>query len=779
MQAFRSVLPIGERVRSWRVVGCLVGIAVLAMSGVWVEGSALPITVVVRVAAPLGNAPGVAQLFATPSASSAHHAAEPVSVHAVKVPGSTTLQLEAGTDWELTATSPGFWCGTKTLRPSAGASVELLLYPSGFVASRVETAQGIPLPVQILVRLKPGVSSDGTQVAAEPEAEIKCPVTQGAFRCEVPAGFFDLRLGSPGFVPKYLWNTTITPGQTAKLPPTVLRKGSSVSGWVVFAVPAAQRSTCQVELKADATLPPQSRLDEVRRRDLAQLIAVNDRGFFQSGAVQPGRYLVTARAPGLVAADSARIDVSEGMEAQLTNPIRLASPVDLTVVLDPPNSVSGEYWAVLLAREDHQGRELTRVGQTLADRTGRAKFGGLAPGKYQLTVGDHRQQRWLDETLTVEQGMGTQFVSIPVLEVEGTLFLGKTPTDGIVSFRGKGDARHVLCFAREEGRFRCALPGPGSWRVDVQIKGDKARQEVDPVEVAAAPPGGVATVDIVVPDRPLGGRVVDEHGGSVAGARVRFVHLDDMHESTAVANNHGEFELRSVPVGPATVQAMDPRGISETHRLTIEEGATPEESVLTIKPRAVLEGHVVSPFGPVAGALVNALSDLVPGASAMMVPRTTDVDGAFRIESLNQAAGASLLVVPPGFGTRLFRVALDPVAGTTIDVTVDQAVGAITINLGSGATQVSGPSLWLAHDGGAMPLSVLASVGLLRIAASDAGSFATIHSLAPGEYSVCTKYPLFGALGTAGVGPSSSAACASGYLSPGGVLELNVGAPSR
>ncbi len=779
MQTLRCVLPIGERVRVRHAVGRLVGVAIFVVSGGWLEASAARVQVLVRLAAPPGIAPVVAQLFATPSASSARHGAEPMGVQAVKVPGFATLRLEEGTDWEITARSPGFWCGTKILHTSGGASAELVLYPSGFVAGRVETAEGKPLPGQLAVRLKPGVSSDGSQVAGEPEAEIKCPVVEGAFHCVVPAGLFDLRLGSTGFVPKYLWNTTVTPGRTAKLPPTILRKGSSVSGWVVFAVPPAQRGPCQVELEAEAALPPQSRLDETRRRDLTQVIAVNERGFFQSGAVQPGRYLVTAHAQGLVAADPAQIDVSEGMEAQLTNPIRLASPVELTVVLDPPRAVSGEYWAVLLAREDHQGRELTRVGQTLADRTGQAKFGGLAPGRYELTVGDHRQQRWLDETLTVEQGMGTQFVKIPVLEVEGTLILGKTPTEGVVSFRGKGDARHVVCFAREEGRFRCTLPGPGLWRVDVQVKGDKARQEVDPVEIAAAPPGGVATLDIVVPDRPLRGKVVDEHGGSIAGARVRFVHLDDLHESTAVADDEGEFELRSVPVGAATVQAMTPRGISETRRLTIDEGAVPEELVLTIKPRAVLEGHVVSPFGPVAGALVDAFSDLVPGTSAMMIPRTTDVDGAFRIESLNQAAGASLLVVSPGFGTRLFRVALDPLAGTTINVPVDQAAGAMTIHLGSGATQVSGPSLWLAHDGGAVPFGVLASAGLLRVASSETGSLATVLNLAPGKYSVCTRYPLFGSAGAAGLGMASSEACVSGYLSPGGVLELNVGKASR
>ncbi len=763
-----------------RLVHRSVAVAVLAVLGTHAEGSALPITVAIRLAAPAPDAaPVTAQLAATPNAGSGQTVVEPVNIGHVVVPSSVTLELEADVDWELTARSSGFWCETKLLRPSAGASAELVLYPSGFIAGRVEMIGDAPTPAHLTVRLTPGVPVDGTPVAGEPEGEIKCPVTSKAFRCEGPAGLFDVRVGAEGFVPKYLWSVTVPESRTATLPVIVLRKGSSVSGWVVFAVPAAQRSACQVELTAAASGPPQSPQDEARRRELTQRVAVNERGFFQFGGVPPGRYLVTARAPGLVAAEVASVDVSQGLESHLTEPVRLAPPVELKLVLDPPRSVSGEHWVVSLAREDREGRNWTSAGEASADDTGQVKIGGLTPGRYWLLVRDQHHQPWLDQTLAVEPGMGTQFLSIPVIDLDGTLLLGKTPTRGVIKFSGKGDARHVMCLAGEEGRFRCNLPGPGWWRVEVQIKGDKARQEVDPVEIVAPPPGSPATVEIVVPERPLAGSVVNERGAPVAGAHVRFVHIEDGHESSAVTNDDGDFKLRYVPLGAATVQAMGKNEVSETRRLTIEEGAAPEKVTLTLKPRAVLEGHVYSPYGPVAGAFVDALPDIVPNISISTMPQTTDVDGSFRIESLDQSPGANLIVVAPGFGTRLLRVVLNPVAVTTIDVNVDQTLGAITVVPAPGAPQAGLPWFFLVHDGGLFTSPLLAAANMIRVSPSGAGAVATILNMAPGDYTACFLLPPSTAPGAAPAAPPSSAGCASGYLAPGGTLELKLGTPSR
>jgi hypothetical protein len=763
-----------------RLVHRSVAVAVLSVLGTHAEGSALPITVAIRLAAPAPDAsPVVAQLAATPTGGSVPHVVEPVGLQQVTVPGSAALRLEAGVDWEVVARTPGFWCESKVLRPSAGASAELVLYRSGFVAGSVQTADDVKPPGHLTVRLTPGVPVDGTRAAGEPEAEVTCPVTNREYRCETPAGLFDLRVGSAGFVPNYFWRVTIPPSQVAKLPLTVLRKGSSVSGWVVFAVPAPQRGRCQVELSVAVAGQAQSVQDEARRRELTQRTTVNERGFFQFGAVQPGRYVVTARAPGLIAAESGRVDVSQGLETQLMEPIRLAPPVRLTLLLDPPRSVFGDGWMVSLAREENQGEHFTTIGETSTDETGMAKFDGLTPGTYALVVRDRRRQRWLDEKLTVESGMPPRFVHIPVLDLEGTLLLGKTPTEGVVQFSGKENLRRVFCFAREEGRFRCALPGAGWWRVDVQVAGDKARQELDPVEIPAPPPGSPATVEIVVPERPLAGSVVNERGAPVAGAHVRFVHIKDGHESSAVTNDDGDFKLRYVPLGAATVQAMGKNEVSETCRLTIEEGAAPEKVTLTLKPRAVLEGHVYSPYGPVAGAFVDALPDIVPNISISTMPQTTDVDGSFRIESLDQSPGANLIVVAPGFGARLLRVVLNPVAVTTIDVNVDQTLGAITVVPAPGAPQAGLPWFFLVHDGGLFTSPLLAAANMIRVSPSGAGAVATILNMAPGDYTACFLLPPSTAPGAAPAAPPSSAGCASGYLAPGGTLELKLGATSR
>lgn len=762
--------------KSLRLLHCAVVAVLFSVTAAETETSTPTVKVTVRVVATEGSAaPPLAQLVATASPGSAPLPPKPVFVQRVAVPSTTPLDLDAGAEWAVTASSDGFWCETKIVRPSASAGVDLVLYPSGLIAGSAELPTEGPSPAHLTVRLIPGVSAQGPPVPGEPETEIRCPIEERRFRCETPAGLFDLRVGAAGFVPTYLWSVAIAPHRTTELPATLLRRGSSVSGWVVFAVPPPQRTTCRVELVVADTGAPRSPEFEARRSELSLQATVNRRGFFQFSGVQPGRYQLKANAPGLIAASTPSIDVSESLEAQLAEPIRMAPPVRLTVVLDPPRSVSGEPWTLSLAREEISGPRLTTAGKASAEDSGQARFDGLAPGKYWLTVTDRLQQRWLDEPLVVEHGMPTQFVHIPTLDLEGTLILGKSPTEGIVLFHGKADNRRVFCKAGDEGHFRCVLPGPGRWAVDVQVKGSRAREAIDPVEIGAPPPGGVATVEIVVPDRPLAGTVVDERGQPVAGAQVRFVHLDDSSVSQTVTNDQGEFEIRSVAVGPASLQAMAKGGVSETRSITIEEEKAPDKVKLTIKPRAVLQGHVISPFGPVAGAFVDAIPDLVPGTSVMMIPRTTGVDGSFRIESLAQSAGANLIVVAPGFGARLFRVVLDQLAGSDIDVNVDPARGVISVTQGPAAPSAGGPSFWLVHDGGLFTSYLLAAAGLLRTAPASSGAVATILDLAPGDYTVCARYPASAGSGNVANGLPSSGSCASGYLTPGGVLELKVG----
>lgn len=188
------------------------------------------------------------------------------------------------------------------------------------------------------------------------------------------------------------------------------------------------------------------------------------------------------------------------------------------------------------------------------------------------------------------------------------------------SFGGgrKAERRRVL--TDESGRFRAdGIAFETLYSVVATLDGfAPGRAEVPPVP--RDPETGVAAVPEVTIVLPLGqrlvGRVVDPAGAPVAGAEVRYLHVDDEDdwlphqyaEAKTTSGPEGELSLAHVIAGIGNLSIQAP-GFAPFERTGIEVPAEPgvtDLGALELEPEVFLEVVVVDGDGdPVAGAAIG------------------------------------------------------------------------------------------------------------------------------------------------------------------------------
>lgn len=248
-----------------------------------------------------------------------------------------------------------------------------------------------------------------------------------------------------------------------------------------------------------------------------------------------------------------------------------------------------------------------------------------------------------------------------------------------------------------EGRFQVALDKPG---VEVSIR-------VLPGSLPGALLGGPydSSEDVAIGDVELSaaekvtGRVTDEAGKPVAGAKVRayggspFEEEDITLYAEAVAGADGSFTLPNAPASAGRVTARAP-GFAPANQATFRERVT--TSKLTLRSGGTVAGTVVDPAGkPVEGAVV------VSGALAVK----TDATGAFRLPgvpvgaaaveafSKELAARSDSVRVKKGetaqVPLRLARAAA--ITGTVIDEKTRRPISGVRVSAAAGGMTLRGP----------------------------------------------------------------------------------------
>jgi len=595
-------------------------------------------------------------------------------------------------------------------------------------------------------------------------ATVRCPVAAGRLFCVLPAGSLDLKLKAQGFVPVYRWGVAVAAGKVRDLGALALKRGATLVGRVETDGSAALSPSCKVRLtpqRAGGLPEHASPADVAADRRLGQLdreAHVNERGFFAFEDVAPGLYQVAATQEGFVEARAFPVEVREGLETEVRNPLMLARPVPFEVFIEPPVDPYGERWRLeLVSSVPPMEARPTQRHEGRAGPDGHWTQAGLAPGKYTLWVVGKDKNRWASEPVEIWPGLPALHLDLPVLEVRGRVTLGSEPLATTFWFGGQTGSESLRFESDAKGRFSGLLPREGKWQLDVALSGGGVRRiNLAPVEVKKLPGASFATVDIHVPDTLIEGEVVDERGRSLPGAHVQAMRMGQRPDDFET-DAEGKFSIRGIEPGTFGIQAeLYPRTTGWVSA-SVEEGDPGPRLHLVAREQAEIKGRVTSAQGPVAGARIAAWPGVGSAMVADIVDAVTDPAGEFSVRLPAGSGAVTVLVFAPGYALRMLAAAANPHAPLAISV---EPAGGMLVVPADGA---------LVHGGTFAPVGMLA-LWLRMNGVPEDGKVLRVPNVEPGAYVVCPPGPDYAALMKGGA--PSAERCASGFLQPYGELSL-------
>ena len=257
---------------------------------------------------------------------------------------------------------------------------------------------------------------------------------------------------------------------------------------------------------------------------------------------------------------------------------------------------------------------------TRIDDRGRFEFGGLAPGRFELSL--KKTQEELDRegftsnytttltSLTIELSEGEErdvvLGAAPAVRVSGRVTAGGTPETGIsVTWypRDRDDKRSAT--TDEDGRYELDLDGTGFFTVGVGPRWDRS------ASLKVKVPEGARTfeLDVELPTARVSGRLLGPDGGPVGRAYVTLVPRDGGSDRERMVDGDGTFVLEQVQPGTYELLASDTpmkefRRTARFGDLRILDLEVPETGVRDLElylPRpATIEGTVLRADGSLA-----------------------------------------------------------------------------------------------------------------------------------------------------------------------------------
>lgn len=673
----------------------------------------------------------------------------------VGAPSRTAVELEDGVGWRLWVEAPGWWCEPAVVVPELAQGVVLRLLPAAEFRVCVEPAGTAPAPPLVTGR---ATSTPETFAPPGPpfgEAEVSCPGAEGCYRCALPAGVLDVRLGIEGWAPVYLWGVVLTAQELTEVGPVALRSGASVSGLVTG-----------FERSGDVRVTLAAAGDAPARGSQAFMTAINDRGFLQFTAVPPGTYVVEVVAPGR-RAQSGEVAVSAGLESRLDAPLRLTPPATLRVVLEPRGDLGEAGWRVLLLGDVGRGGPENWAAERDVGVEMAVTFPELLAGAYRLSVQDAAGTVWASQAVDVRNGENAVVVPLAGIRCRGVLRIRGKETAGRLLLSGDGQGTALV--ADERGRFEGVVPGAGRYRALVRPGRSGGSIEAGHVEVPG--PGEACELDIDLAGGRLAGTVERANGTPVAGASVRAVRLvaDGGESASARSDRAGSFVFDGLAEGRWVLEATWRGEWSDPLQVEVTGRGEGESVRLVVRDADEFSGRVVGSRGALTGALVRAMPRRADVGQLFVAEARSDHTGAFTARMMGRAPFASLLLAAPGCGLELLAAGPQRRLG---DVALSPDGGVLQVAGNAACPQLSCLSaLWLVRGAARWPVGALLAAAGRQAEAGEV----LLAPLAPGPWSVCWGDPatLFSAL-DAGL-PVPPGACAGGLLAPRGLLRLVIG----
>lgn len=692
-------------------------------------------------------------------------APEPVEVE-MTAGESVSLDLFDTRLWAIRASADGYWSPEVFLTPDeAGESITLRLYRTGRLEIPVEPGRFGEVPEQLEARFEPVPGPGSAQ--SELRSAVDCPVVERTARCDVPAGRLDLRLSAAPWAPSYQLGLLVEPGATVKLDPVELVRGASVSGWVEREDGEPPPEGTIVELAVASG----DRAESAPRLDLARdTVEVDERGFFQFRGVRPGWYRLVARADGYAPARLAPVEMRPDLESSLRNPLVLARAVRLSLQIDPATDPWGEPWTVRLSHVSRaDDLPLSSVTAT-AGADGTLFRDEMEPGHYRVALMGSNETHWLREEIDIGRDATHHLLTVPLVEVEGTVTRGGEAVAGTLWFGTRHGERRVVFDVDLDGEFQGLLPSSGEWPVEwLPEEGDEEGVTLRPVEVADE---RRVELHLEIPNTEVVGEVVDPRGNPVEGAAVRLVGQRSAEASgvsaSAKTDDEGRFRLSGMEPGLYGAHANRGTARSTMTSVTVSEDLTGPDLRLVLQEELRITGRVTTGGAGVPGATVMAWPTFGGGSGASIEETVTGPTGEFDFVTSGAPGPWNFLVTAPN---RAVHMGLTQVSERDlVELTLDPYAGTLILEeLGERSGQ-----LLLVHDGTFLPV-----LGLVRMigrggAARPVGSSWAIQGLEPGEYALCDARAVLGGVATA-------ESCSTGVLAPYGELRLAppTASPSR
>jgi len=677
--------------------------------------------------------------------------------------------------WRAELKADGFWSPGTVIAPRPGTertTIEIPIWRASHIVGELRPPKGDEIPERVSLRF--WSPPTGTEGEALGEQTTRCPVdSEGGFACTVPAVKLDLAVRAAGFISRYFWGLTPPPGGNLGLGILSLRKGASLTGWAE--VEDGRLTEKESLARLIPRLAPGGGVGqlEARLRSTTTTRKLQKNGFFHFDGVPPGSYVLAVEHPGYATAQRAPVEIYPDAETRLPEPVILHRPLDLEFVLSPPTDWRGKPWnlEIFRAAEYSGGFDERPSFSGVLDATGRKILRGQSPGLYSVTVSDSTGNRLFAERgLIVETEADALIpIEIDLIAIEGEVSLGEEPLQADLFFGGRHGAQRVAVPSDEDGFFEGFLPREGIWRVTVEA----AETEID-AEVHVDVRDG-RRLEIKLPDTEAFGRVVDQEGQPVVGARVSLSAPSGPSFSKR-SETDGEFSFRGFPAEPVELVARL-RGSTGTRSsdgvlVPIQESlpAGPIELVLRHGTRR-FSGKVLSPRGAVAGAQLW-IEPAVPGLGSPAVTRS-GLDGGFAAEVPERADRLRVVIMPPGHALETVVVsATDEPA--LLDVAEIGGTLEVAWSLGE-EERLDGVQVVVLQEGQPVPMQWLGAWSRGHGYSPEEGCLIA-PQMALGSYRACVFKPktTTGVLQAGGNWLDALEGCVDGYLSYGETLRLEV-----
>jgi hypothetical protein len=652
----------------------------------------------------------------------------------------------------------------------AGSAVYTDPVPKATVRGRVEGPVGQSMPWEIRVRVRPTLELTGNEELSW-ETEVACPIKNGEWSCEVPAGRVDLRISGTAISPIYRWGLVLPAGKTEDFGILKLQRGATLSGWIRLEGEVLTHSVL-ISLLPQWENVPILKWDADTLQTVKLEAGSRPWGFFRFDGLKPGSYAIVAEQAGLPPARLGPIKIEGEKPVELPSPLQITKPLWVHGEIWPSLGFGSKTWQVQLTPlpspiPNEPFKMLHQWARDIGYLNGHGRgswfFGGLAAGDYELSVTRVEETGvWRTEKIHVEPRKTVFNFEIPMRYFGARISYRGEPLVGAqVLLQGKKSS--IQLTTDEAGMIGGPVPDEEAWKVTVAARAQGLGVTLqDPV--LSHRPVGEPYVDIVLPDTRLPVKVVNEQGEPVEGATVT---VEGDPVNWKMTDRQGICLFQALKPGPQKLKATGDLGREgETREVLLRERVINPPSVRLLLPtRIEFLGRVAPRFGTAPGAEVYAWLPRKPGEPLQELSTRTTEDGHFRLGIPPGVRKLNLLVMASGQALRRRRVEVD--SRRRVNVSVDTPGGTLVLELPEETLKaITRPPV---ENRGVTTLPFLLRHWAELQGVTWTPGLLVVPNVEPGTYSLCAGEPPEVRWGGA---PGGGRVCASGVLEAGGELRL-------